>query len=50
VAPDGAQSITTNGTELVVGTKGGGIRWSANLVIGWTTLPKTKGWAPAYPG
>jgi hypothetical protein len=50
VAPDGAQTITTNGTELVVGTKGGGVRWAANLAIGWTALPKTKGWAPAYPG
>ncbi len=50
-APDGARSITTNGTELVVGTAGGGVRGAAaNSVFDWTTLTKGKGWAPAYPG
>jgi hypothetical protein len=47
-APDQAESITTNGTELVVGTMGGQVFGAANLVSGWAGV--TKGWAPAYPG
>ena len=50
-APDGARSITTNGTELVISTARGGVRGAAaNSIIDWVTLTKSKGWASAYPG
>ncbi len=47
-APERAQSITTNGTELIVGNADGQLLGAANSNVGWTPLPNGRG--PAYPG
>jgi hypothetical protein len=47
-APTGAQSITTNGSELVVGISNGQLRSAANFYTFWNELAKGSG--PAYPG
>lgn len=48
LAPFGAQTLTTNGNEFVVGTAGGQILTSSASVSNWTHGP--AGGNPAYPG
>ncbi|MGO8960840.1 MAG: LpqB family beta-propeller domain-containing protein [Streptosporangiaceae bacterium] len=49
-APDGAESITTNGTELVVGIAGdqNQLVGATNFDTGWSELAQGSG--PAFPG
>jgi hypothetical protein len=47
-APPGAQTLTTDGAELVAGTADGHIFASSLRSPGWLSV--TTGWNPVYPG